>query len=432
MKVDSLSWLPAVEIARRAAAGELEPQAVVQAHLAAIERLDSRIHAYVYVDREARASAGPLAGVTLAVKDSQPVAGMPWTYGTPAWRDRVALEDAIPVARARAAGAAILGKTNLPELAAAVGTVNVLFPATNNPWREGMTPGGSSGGSAAAVAAGLATVALGEDMGGSIRIPASCCGVVGLRPSPDRVPSEMVDAAGLSSRGPITRTVADARLLYSVLSASSPPPAAAVRRGLRIGVAESSQSGADPACRDACRRAADALASAGHHIERIEWDPGPVAEGYGVVRRASMASFPADLRQFGPGVRQQAEEGRSLTAIDYFRAFERATLAAQQTVARPLQSGFDFLLTPTLGLPPMPIGEVPAFLGEDWARYTQFVLPVSFAHVPAISIPAGTHDGLPVGVQLVGRFGREWELLDFAEVLEAQPGFGHQRPPGLE
>src|ERR1700741_543502 len=145
-------------------------QRIVQTHLSRIDRFDSRIHAYIYVDRQAHGGTG----VTLAVKGSQPVAGMPWTYATPSWKDRIATEDAVPVARARRAGLAILGKTNLPELAAAIGTTNTLFPATNNPWREGITPGGSSGGSAAAVAAGMATVALGEDMGGSVRIPASC------------------------------------------------------------------------------------------------------------------------------------------------------------------------------------------------------------------------------------------------------------------
>jgi Asp-tRNA(Asn)/Glu-tRNA(Gln) amidotransferase A subunit family amidase len=118
--------------------------------------------------------------------------------------------------------------------------------------------------------------------------------------------------------------------------------------------------------------------------------------------------------------------------MDYFRAFESATDAANRAVGVPLQTRYDFLLTPTLGLLPMAIEQVPAFLGDEWARYTQFVLPVTFARVPAISIPAGLHDGLPVGVQLVGRFAQEYELLDFAEQLEELPGFGFQRPPGLE
>ena len=430
-QVANTVWLSAYEIASRVARGELNAQAVVSDHLAAIERLDPKIHAYVYVDSEAHAGHGPLSGVTLAVKDSQPVAGMPWTYGTPSWRHRIAEGDAIPVARARAGGMAILGKTNLPELAASIGTTNTLFPPTQNPWREGITPGGSSGGSAAAVAAGLATVAVGEDMGGSIRIPASCCGVVGLRPSPDRVPCEMVDAAGLSSRGPIARTVADVRLLFGVITATDPAPLAPSKPQFRIGVADSSELGAEAACRDACRRAADALAGAGHQLEDIAWNPKPVAAGYAVVRRASMASFPADLSTFGPGIRQLAEQGRALTAIQYFQAFESATLAAHKSVLEPMLTRFDFLLTPTLGMLPMPIAKVPPFLGDEWARYIQFVLPVSFSRVPAVSIPAGTHDGLPVGVQLVGQFSQEYELLAFAEQLEAMDGFGYARPPGL-
>ena len=187
---------------------------VVAAHLAAIERFDPHVHAYVYVNRAAEAADGPLAGTTTAVKDNLPVAGMPWTDGSAAWRDRMADHDDPSVARLRAAGSAILGKTNLPELAASVGTTNAIFPATNNPWRDGITPGGSSGGSAAAVAAGMASLGIGTDMGGSIRIPASCCGVVGLRPSVYRVPTDIIDAAGLSVTAPLARTVALVRRAF--------------------------------------------------------------------------------------------------------------------------------------------------------------------------------------------------------------------------
>jgi amidase len=401
---------------------------VVQAHLDAIDRFDSRIHAYIHVDRHARSSSG----VTLAVKDSQPVAGMPWTFATPSWRDRIAQQDSVPVARAKGSGMAILGKTNLPELAASIGTTNTMFPATQNPWREGITPGGSSGGSAAAVAAGMATVAYGDDMGGSVRIPSSCCGIVGLRPTPDRIPCEMVDAAGLSSRGAMGRSVADVRYLFSVASATQPMDTRDAKRRYRIGVPDMSSLGVDAACVEACRRAAEALNASGHTIDEIPWEPDPVAQGYAVVRRASMASFPADTSTMGPGIRQLAEQGRSLTAMDYFHAFDSATQTANRTVAIPLQTTFDFLLTPTLGLMPMVIENAPAFLGDEWRSYIQFVLPVSFARVAAISIPAGLHDGLPVGVQLVGQYAREYELLDFAEELEALPGFGFQQPPGLE
>ncbi len=404
--------------------------AVVDRYLEAIDRLDSRIHAYVHVDRGARGSEGALGGMTVAVKDNIPVAGLPWTDGSAVWRDRIAEQDDFAVARVRAAGAAILGKTNLPELAAAVGTTNAIFPNTNNPWREGITPGGSSGGSAAAVAAGMATVGIGTDMGGSIRIPASCCGIVGLRPSPDRVPSRSVDPAGLSVIGQLARTVADVRLLFSVMAADAPQSTNA--KACRIGVADTTALGMDAACVDACKRAADVLEAAGHHVERIAWESEEVAAGYAVVRRASMASFPADPALFAPGIRKQVEQGRALGAIDYFQAFESATTAAHQVVLKPLLAGFDFLLTPTLGLVPMQIQDVPPFLSEPYGLYIQFVLPVSFAHTPAVSLPAGLHDGLPVGVQLVGRSGRESELLDLAEQLEAVDGFGYQRPPGLD
>jgi amidase len=424
------AWLSAGEIVHRITTRELDPQAVVRAHLDAIDRLDSQIHAYVCVDRKARAGTGSLGGVTLAVKDNLPVAGMPWTDGCAVWRDRVPDQDTVPVARARSAGAAILGKTNLPELAAAVGTTNAIFPATNNPWRSGITPGGSSGGSAAAVSAGMATVGMGTDMGGSIRIPASCCGIVGLRPSPDRVRSETSDPAGLSVIAPLGRTVADVSLLYSVMAEPAPnlPP---ITNGRRIGVVDTTALGMDAACADSCRRAADALASGGHHVERIAWESEAVATGYGVVRRASMASFPADPELFAPGIRKLVEQGRALSALDYFQAFESATAAAYAVVVKPLLGDFDFLLTPTLGLVPMPIEAVPPFLSEPYGRYIQFVLPVSFAHTPAISIPAGRHDGLPVGVQLVARSGQEWALMALAEQLEAMPGFGFERPDNI-
>ncbi len=405
-------------------------EGVVAAHLAAIDRNDSRWHAYVFVDRAAQGSEGPLAGTTVAVKDNLPVAGMPWTDGSAAWRDRIADYDDPSVARLRAAGAAILGKTNLPELAAAIGTTNAIFPATNNPWRDGITPGGSTGGSAAAVAAGMATFGVGTDMGGSIRIPASCCGVVGLRPSVNRVPTDIIDAAGLSVTAPLARTVSEVGRAFGVMVDEQPRTEAAPARR-RIGVADETSLGVHPACREACRRAADALDKAGHTVKGIEWESEAIAEGYGIVRRASMASFPADLEKFGPAIRGLVEQGRQLSALDFFSAYERAATLAQRVVNVPLLTDFDFLLTPTLGLPPMAIKEVPPFLSAPYRGYVQFVLPVSFAKVPAVSVPAGLHEGLPVGVQLVGRFAQEWALLELAAELERMDGFGFQEPEEL-
>jgi Asp-tRNA(Asn)/Glu-tRNA(Gln) amidotransferase A subunit family amidase len=422
-------WSSANNIATSVRDGSLEPQSVVDGHLDAIERFDPRIHAYIHVDTEATAQAGSYSGVTLAVKDSMPVKGMPFTYATPSWRDRIASNDAIPVALARRSGVSVLGKTNLPELAAAIGTTNTLFPPTQNPWRHGITPGGSSGGSAAAVAAGMCTFAIGGDMGGSIRIPASCCGVVGLRATPERVGSEEIDPTVLQAHGPLARAVDDARALFALMTDTEPPTLGTERVARIIGM---TVAGAHPACEQACRRAAAALVKAGHHVEEIPWDPEPVTQGYAVVRRASMASFPADLSTFGPGIRRLAAEGRDLTAMDYFRAMDSATAAGNRIVGTPLRTRFDFLLTPTLGLPPMKIEDVPPFLGDAWSRYVRFVLPVSFARVPAISIPAGLDGGLPIGVQLVGRFAQEYDLLAFAEELERADGFGFQRPPEVD
>src|SRR5215471_19459508 len=226
MHTDRVAWLTATEITAAVRAGHLDRQDVVDCHLDRIRRLDPRLGAFVHVSDSASAGGGPLGAVTIGVKDTQPVAGMPWTYGSGRWRYRIAESDAIVVANARAAGAAIVGKTNTPELGASVGTVNELFPPTQNPWKAGWTPGGSSGGSSAAVAAGLCTIAFGDDMGGSIRIPASCCGIAGLRPSQGLVPTELADPVALSCRGPLARAVADLRLALGVMiDAAVPAPA---------------------------------------------------------------------------------------------------------------------------------------------------------------------------------------------------------------
>ncbi|MDQ6774224.1 MAG: amidase [Candidatus Dormibacteraeota bacterium] len=411
------------------ASGELRPEEVARVHLERIARLDPALRAYVHVDLGARPGAGPLSGVTLAVKDTQPVAGMPWTYGSRRFADRVAESDALVVARARDAGVAVLGKTNLPELAAAVGTANELFGATRNPWREGVTPGGSSGGSGAAVAAGLCTIAYGDDMGGSIRVPASCCGVLGLRPSAGRVPEEHPDPTNLSVRGPLARSVADLRSAFALMTAEAIPPTGP-HRVLRIGLVGSSPLTVAPACAAAVRAAAAALTVAGHSLEPVTWNPLPVAHAYQVVRPCSVADQPGEPDEYGAAVRNLIARGRATTVRDYLAALGSG-LEAAAPLRRTLES-CDAILSPTLGRPPMAIADVPPFLSEEWLAYTQFVLPVSFSGLPAVSVPAGLAEGLPVGVQLTGRPFGEWALLDLAAELEAAPGFGYLRPPGLD
>lgn len=428
MVSEDIGWLTAGEALRLVGEGALSPQEVVACHLERIERLDGRTHAYVHVDREARAGEGPLAGITIGVKDTDPVAGMPWTSGSCRWRDRVAEQDSLAVAAARRHGAAILGKLNTPELAAAVSTFNELFPATENPWREGYTPGGSSGGSGAAVAAGLCTIAFGGDMGGSIRIPSACCGVLGLRPSPFRVPTEAPDGTRLAVRGPLARSAADLRRAFELMSGLSAPPPATDR--LRVLVVDRSLVPVDDACAAARDRAAEALAAAGHRVSRGgRWDPMPVAHAYQRVRPVTMATVPGEPDEYGPAVREPIAEGRRTPAAEFLAALETGVLAATPVLEQ--LEDHDVLLTPTLGRLPMPIEDVPPFLSEAWSSYTQFVLPVSFAGTPAVSVPAGLHDGLPVGVQLVSRWQQEWSLLDLAGELTEQEGFGFQRPPAF-
>jgi amidase len=423
-----IGWLAATELVRRVREGTLSPQEVVDCHLQRISRLDGRTHAFVHVDRDAEAGTGPLAGVTVGVKDTDPVAGMPWTSGSCRWRDRVAEVDSLAVAAARRAGATILGKLNTPELAAAVSTFNELFPATENPWREGYTPGGSSGGSGAAVAAGLCTIAYGGDMGGSIRIPAACCGVFGLRPSPFRVPSEAPEGTRLAVRGPLARSAADLRLAFELMSGVAAPPPGS--EPLRVLVVDESPVPVDPACAAARDRAAEALARAGHHVSRGgRWDPMPVARAYQRVRPVTMATVPGEPGEYGAAVRDQIAGGRRTGAVEFLAALEAGVGAATPVLEQ--LDGHDVLLTPALGRLPMPIGEVPPFLSEAWSSYTQFMLPVSFSGAPAVAVPAGLQDDLPVAVQLVGRWHQEWTLLDLAEELSGREGFGFQRPPAF-
>lgn len=423
---NDLGWLTATEVQGLVRGGRIAAQDVVDACLERLTRHDERVHAYVHVDRRARAMQGPMAGITISVKDTDPVAGMPWTSGSPRWRDRVAETDSLQVRSARERGATIVGKVNTPELAAAVSTFNPLFPSTQNPWREGYTPGGSSGGSGAAVAAGMCAISFGADMGGSIRIPASCCGVFGLRPSPFRVPSEEPDATRLAVRGPLARSANDLRMAFELMVGEIAPPPG--RRPLSIVAVDSTPLPVHDGCRAAMERAVEALSQAGHHIVRGgRWDPMPVARAYQVVRPVTVATVPGEPGEYGPAVSGLIEQGRRTPAREFLTALGGGVKAAELLIEE--LSGHDLLLTPTLGLPPMPIDDVPPFLSEPWTSYTQFVLPVSFAGLPAVSIPAGTHDGLPVGVQLVGRFAQEWQLIDVADQVSGQPGFDFQRPP---
>jgi Asp-tRNA(Asn)/Glu-tRNA(Gln) amidotransferase A subunit family amidase len=223
--------------------------------------------------------------------------------------------------------------------------------------------------------------------------------------------------------------VADLRLALALMTGELAPAPKPPGR-LRVAVFDSSPLGVDEPCLAACRRAADFLAAAGHQVEPVAWDPMRVAEAYQVIRPVSVATMPGEPQDYGQAAGRLIATGRATPLRDFLDA-----LTAGQRAVAPLQElvrDRDAILTPTLGRLPMPIPEVPAFLTEPWSGYTQFVLPVSFAGLPAVSVPAGLHEGLPIGVQLVGRPWAEWALLDVAEALEAAPGFGFQPPPGFD
>jgi Asp-tRNA(Asn)/Glu-tRNA(Gln) amidotransferase A subunit family amidase len=426
MRAEPDPWMSVIDVAAAVRAGTLAADAMSAVHRERIRRYDPQLHCYLSVDEGARAlGEGALAGTTIAVKDSQPVVGLPWTFGSLQWAGRSAPSDAPFVDHLRRDGVAIIGKTNLPELAGAIGTTNDLIAATVNPWRAGTTPGGSSGGTAAAVAAGLACAGVGDDLGGSIRIPSASCGVVGLRPTIGRVRSDVVDPIGLNSIGPIARTVADVGAVFSSMIGESPvamPPAAGT-----IAVVELEGSAVHPGCRDALARSVKGLKASGFATRTIPWDPTPFGEAYRVLRRVSLAAHPGDPGRYGAGVRDFIAEGRSISEKEFLRAHDLGRAAADALAAQ--LTGVDALLTPTLGSLPMAIAEVPPFLSARWSAHTAFVLPISFTGRPALSVPAGRWDGLPVGVQLTGERNGEWALLALAGTLEAVAGFGFERPP---
>jgi Asp-tRNA(Asn)/Glu-tRNA(Gln) amidotransferase A subunit family amidase len=266
-------------------------------------------------------------------------------------------------------------------------------------------------------------------MGGSIRIPSACCGVIGLRPSPGRVPTDQPDVTHLAVPGPMARSAVDLRIAFEFLIGEIAPDPR--DRPLSIVAIDQSPLPVSAAARSAVDRAASALEAAGHHVvSGREWLPEPVARAYQRVRPVTMSTTPGEPAEYGPDVAPLIQEGRRTSATDFLAALEQGVAAAGFVHER--MHGHDLILTPTMPSVARPIDEVPAFLSEGWVELTQFVLPVSFAGLPAISVPAGLDDGLPVGVQLVGSPRREWLLLDVAAQIEQSPGFGFQRPPGYD
>ena len=460
--MDDLLTHSAIELAALIRSGELSSPELVEASLQRIDELEPQINAFTHVAHETAVAAAeeigpgdprPFAGVPIAIKDNRPVAGMPITLCSDLFGDAVANHDAFLVRRIRDAGFVIVGKTALPEMGILPTTESRRFGPTCNPWAPDRTPGGSSGGSAAAVAAGMVPIAHGNDGGGSTRIPAACCGLVGLKAARGRV-SVGPDAGDslLVTDGALTRTVADTAAVLDLLvgyepgdATWAPPPdmsfaasAAGDPGRLRIGLAiDPPLQGAtlDPVCERATRDAADLLASLGHEVEEIipPWSDQNVLADFTRVfgPMVSMTTMiGARLRGHEPTEEDVEpltwvmwENARELDSIGFLAADGRIKSLARRVVT--FLGAFDAVLTPALARPPVPIGEIHGRGPDPWEHYrrsghfTPYTAIFNVTGLPAIALPLyETEDGLPLAVQLVSRPLREDVLLSLAAQLE--------------
>ena len=444
-------------IAARVRAREVSAVAVVEEALARIARHNGALNAIVtlapHAVDEARAideriargeDVGPLAGVPVGIKDVTPVAGVRTTYGSPVFADHVPTEDALVVTRLRAAGAVILGKTNTPEFAAGGNTWNEVFGRTRNPWDPSRSAGGSTGGGAVGLATGMIALAEGTDLGGSLRIPASFCGVVGIRPSPGLVPTDPADWVWdtLQVTGPMARTAEDVALaLQAIAGPSGRSPLAqptagrdfvgAVRRGPRKGLRvaycpDIAGIGVEPGVERACRNAALGLAAAGVSVEEVAFDLGFARDAFLALRGEWFVAWMYDklehLDRFGVNVRNNINAGldgspRALGAAHHARG--RVWHLFREFFAR-----YDHLLTPTMCVAPFPVEQnyPEVVAGVKMRTYVDWLAPtflLSLSGLPVASVPCGLDtEGLPVGMQIVGRAQGEEEVLALAGAVQ--------------
>ncbi|GGL90284.1 putative amidase AmiB2 [Micromonospora yangpuensis] len=448
------TWVGATakQIARGVRRGDVSATQVVADHLDHIDRADAGLAAFrtvrggaaiteaEKVDEQEDLANLPLAGVPVGVKENTPVAGLPTWNGSAAVRTAVAEADHEVVRRLRGAGAVILGVTRMPELGL-WGLTDDETAVTRNPWDTGRTPGGSSGGAAAAVAAGLVPIAHGNDGLGSIRIPAACCGLLGLKPGRGVVPCQLGadDWFGLTEHGVLTGTVADAAVGFAVLAGRRPEKLVPPQR-LRVGVSlRSPVRGVHPdqPNRDAVTAAGRLLAAAGH--DAVPADP-VYPTALGLQGMATwFAAAAADVRAAGVDRRSLQRRSRRHVALGEWAQRRGYVREADRAAWRDRSIGFfgdhsvDLLLTPALASAPPPAH---AWSGRSWRsnlltniRYAPYAAPWNVAGLPALVVPVGRRpDGLPVGVQLIGPPGSELLLLAVAGQFELQAPWPRHAP----
>ncbi len=469
MASQELCWMPAADMAAAIKRRKLSPVEVMRAVLARIEQLNPRLNAFVTLTAEqalkdARAAEravmnkgaklGPLHGVPFSTKDLVITKGIRTTFGTRLYADNVPTEDAPMVERMKAAGAIQLGKTNTPMMGWIGATHNLLFGITRNPWNLDRTPGGSSGGASAAVAAGLGPLAIGTDGGGSIRIPASFTGIYGLKPTYGLIPIYPFSAAwSLSHVGPMTRTVTDAALMLNACVGpdardqfSLPHPRVDYVKALKqplkgLRVAWSGDLGfarvVDPEVKSACEKAARRFRELGCRVDEVKpgW-PSPKAAWAPIF----CGGIAARLQPYLPERRADIDAGLA-TIIDealtwgpskYVQAwFDRM---AWNDHPRQLFDKYDLLLTPTIACPPFKVGldnptEIAGAPLEpyDWIPFT---FPFNMTGHPAASVPCGfTADGLPIGLQIVGRRFEDDAVLRASAGFETLQPWAARKPP---
>jgi amidase len=460
----AVEWADAIRLR------EVSPSEVTELYLARIDRLDPQLNAFcLRADDDARAAARratdavmstpaeelpPFHGVPIPIKDLYNVAGWPTSHGSQASSPEPVGTDDLSVARLRAAGFVLLGKTNTPELGSISYTENERFGATRNPWDVSRTPGGSSGGAGAAVAAGLAPIGHASDGGGSIRIPASCTGLVGLKASRNRIPAEVNGGEGFSTNGVLTRTVADTAAVLDILGRPDPlgwynvtPPefpfAELARRDvgrLRIGITSTPAipMPIDPEVLAAHAAAAELLVQLGHEVVPVELslpDVDTFIGAFTAVWNTSSAGLPLDPDRLEPLNRALRDQALELDSIAYVESVYATQLLGRPLI-EPFGSQFDVLLTPTLSCLPPEVGAV--WNGTDidpvMALLNCFPMAVftsvwNVTGLPAISLPLGQSEtGLPIGMQFVGGPGREALLLQLATQLEAAAPWADRRP----